>query len=228
MSDPVRLTLVGATGLVGTETIAAATGHEGLRMTAVTRREIAFPPGARMEAVLADPGDWSTAIAATAPLVFACALGTTWRQSGKSEEAFRAVDQHLVLDSARAARSAGAKRAVIVTASGADRHSKNFYLRVKGEVEQAMGAIGFERLDILRPGLLRGERGSDRRLVERLGIVLSPVTDLFLQGKYRRYRSIPARMVAEAMLRLASEPARGRFTHYNDAIRREALRFRRT
>lgn len=227
MSEPVRLTLVGATGLVGTELIAAAVGREALRMTAVTRREIAFPPGARMEAVLAEPGDWPIAIAATAPQVFACALGTTWQKSARSEDAFRAVDQHLVLTSARAAHTAGAKRAVVVSATGADRHAKNFYLRVKGEIEKELGEIGFARLDILRPGLLKGHRGGDRRTLERLGIIASPLTDLLLHGRYRRFRSIPAGMVAEAMLRLASETARGRFIHDNDAIRREALRFRR-
>jgi uncharacterized protein YbjT (DUF2867 family) len=227
MSEPVRLTLVGATGLVGTETIAAAVGAARYRLNAVTRREIDFPRGARMEAVLADPADWPAAIAATAPQAFACALGTTWRQSGKSEDAFRAVDERLVLESARAARAAGATRAVVVSSIGADRHSKNFYLRVKGEVEKALGEIGFERLDILRPGLLKGARGGDRRVMERLGIVASPLTNLLLHGKYRQYRAIPARMVAEAMLQLAGETARGRQIHDNDGIRREALRFRR-
>lgn len=227
MSDPVRLTLVGATGLVGSEMIAAAVGRCDYRFSAVTRREIAFPRGARMEAVLADPADWPSAIAATAPRVFACALGTTWRQAGKSEEAFRAVDERLVLDSARAARAAGATRAIVVSSTGADRHAKNFYLRVKGEVEKALGELGFERLDILRPGLLKGARGGERRAMERLGILASPITDLLLHGKYRQYRSIPARMVAEAMLQLAGETARGRQVHDNDAIRRQALRFRR-
>lgn len=227
MSEPVRLTLVGATGLVGSEMIAAAVGHENWRLNAVTRREIAFPKGARMEAVLADPADWPSAIAATAPQVFACALGTTWRKAEKSEEAFRAVDQHLVLGSARAAHEAGATRAVIVSSTGADRHAKNFYLRVKGEVEEALGKMGFTRLDILRPGLLKGARGNERRTLERLGIIASPLTDLLLHGQKRRYRSIPARMVAEAMLELAEETARGRFIHDNDAIRREAGRFRR-
>lgn len=227
MSEPLRLTLVGATGLVGGEAIAAAVGRANIRLNAVTRREIAFPPGARMEAVLAEPPEWPSAIAATVPQVFACALGTTWRQAGKSEDAFRAVDQRLVLDSARAAHAAGATRAVLVSSTGADRHAKPFYLRVKGEVEQAMAEIGFARLDILRPGLLRGARGGDRRILERFGILASPLTDLLLHGQYRRYRSVPARMVAEAMLELAGETARGRFTHDNDAIRRVALRFRR-
>ncbi len=227
MSEPVRLTLVGATGLVGTETIAAAVGRDDIRLNAVTRREIAFPRGARMEAVLAEPSEWPSAIAATAPQVFACALGTTWRQAGKSEDAFRAVDQHLVLDSARAAHASGATRAVLISSTGADRHAKSFYLKVKGEVEQAMAEIGFARLDILRPGLLRGARGGERRMLERLGILVGPLTDLLLHGQYRRYRSISARMVAEAMLDLAGETARGRFTHDNDASRRAALRFRR-
>ena len=227
MSEQVRLTLVGATGLVGSEVMAAAVGRESVRINAVTRREIAFPSGARMEAVLADPEDWPGAIAATAPQVFACALGTTWNKSGKSEAAFRAVDQELVLSSARAAFEAGATRAVVVSSVGADRHAKSFYLKVKGEVEQALGQIGFARLDILRPGLLTGPRQGDRRVMERLGILASPLTNLLLHGSWRKYRSIPAACVAEAMLQLSQTKTRGKFVHDNESIRREAGRFRR-
>lgn len=61
-----------------------------------------------------------------------------------------------------------------------------------------MEALGFERLDLLRPGLLRGKRGGERRLGERLAILLSPMTDLVLRGPLDRYAAIDGACVAEA------------------------------
>ena len=106
---------------------------------------------------------------------------------------------------------------IAVSSVGADTNARTFYLRVKGEVEAALGKIGFRRLDILRPGLLRGERG-ELRLAERIAMVLSPVADLLLQGKNRKYRSIQAGVLADAILVLAKQRAGGRFVHEHDAI----------
>jgi len=111
---------------------------------------------------------------------------------------------------------------IAVSSTGADPASKTFYLKVKGEAERDLAKLGFKRLDLLRPGLLRGPRQGDRRLVERAGILLSPLTDLLLRGNARRYRSISARTVAEAALALALRKAGGRFKHDNDAILRAA------
>ncbi|MEW4453827.1 hypothetical protein AB1L30_14225, partial [Bremerella sp. JC817] len=80
----------------------------------------------------------------------------------------------------------------------------------------------FKRLDILRPGLLRGKRDNDLRVLEGLGRLASPVVDLFLQGGAAKARSIPAATVARACLSLAKRKASGRFVHDNDAIRRAA------
>ena len=85
---------------------------------------------------------------------------------------------------------------VTVSSVGADPGSGNFYLRIKGEMESALEALGFERLDILRPGLLRGPRGGDRRPGERIGIALSPLVNLVLRGRLDRFAAIDADVVA--------------------------------
>jgi uncharacterized protein YbjT (DUF2867 family) len=205
----------------------AATVPASLRLVALTRREAPMPPGARMEMLVADPADWHAAIATIAPDAAICALGTTWRQAGRNEAAFRAVDRDLVLQVAQAAKEAGARRFVLVSSAGADLAAKAFYLRVKAEVEAAVAALGFERLDILQPGLLRGPRGADRRPLERLGIIVSAVTDHLLRGKRRAFRSIDARTVAAAALQCTREKAPGRFTHTNEALRRLAVAWER-
>ncbi len=218
MSEPVRICLVGATGLVGSTLIDMAVGRNDVRVVGVARREMKLPAGARMEMLIAEPAGWGDAIAAARPQVLVCALGTTWRKAGKDEAAFRAVDKQLVIECAKAARDAGVRQMIVVSSVGADPSAKQFYLRVKGEMEAAVGRIGLQRLDILRPGLLRGPRHGDRRIGERIGIIVSPIIDLFLHGKYRKYRSIRAENLVQAIFALAREKAAGRFVHEHSGL----------
>ena len=220
MSEVRRVLLVGATGLVGTRIMQACVGRSDLRLIALTRREAPMPQGARMEMLVADPDDWEQSLATVAPDAVICALGTTWRRAGRDEAAFRAVDQELVLRVARAAKAIGVSNFVLVSSVGADMASRTLYLRVKSEVETALRKLRFHRLDILRPGLLRGPRSGDRRPAERLAIILSPLMNLFLHGDRRRLRAIDARVVARAALEGAKEKARGTFVHEHDAILR--------
>lgn len=221
MSDQRRVLLAGATGLIGSRVMELAIEHPWLHLIALTRREAPMPRGVRMEMLVADPGGWPDAVAAIAPDAVICALGTTIRQAG-SEEAFRAVDYDLVLSLAKAAREAEVANFVLVSSAGADPYGKAFYFRVKGEIETAVTKLRLRRLDILRPGLLRGSRQTIGRPLETLGKIASPLTDLMLHGDNRRYRSIDARVVAAAAAQCAREKAQGRWLHDNDAIRRAA------
>jgi len=173
-----------------------------------------------MEMLVADPAEWEQSLATVAPDAVICALGTTWRRAGRDEAAFRAVDQELVLRVARAAKAIGVSNFVLVSSVGADMASRTLYLRLKSEVETALRKLRFHRLDILRPGLLRGPRSGDRRPAERLAIILSPLLNLVLHGERRRLRAIDAGIVARAALEGAKEKARGTFVHEHDAILR--------
>ena len=218
MSDARRICLVGATGLIGSHVIARAVIDPAVRVVGVARREVALPEGARMEMLLADPSGWDDAIAASGADVLVCALGTTWAKAGKDEAAFRAVDQDLVLACARAAKAAGIEHMIVLSSVGASIAARPRYLRVKGEVEDALAKLRFRRLDILRPGLLRGRRGGERRPAERLAMLAAPLTDLLLHGARRKYRSIRADTVAQAVLALAKAKPGGRFVHEHDAM----------
>lgn len=227
-AGPVRVALVGATGLVGRRVIEIASAGDEVRIVGIARREAALPPGARMEMFVAEPDKWGEVLDAVRPRALICALGTTWKKAGRDEAAFRAVDHDLVLATAEAAKLAGVPNMVVVSAAGADKRAKALYMRVKGETEEALTRIGFKRLDILHPGLLRGERAGDLRFAERAAIIAAPLIDPLLSGSWERYRSIDAGLVAEAALGLALRRAGGRFTHDNEAMRRAAREWRRT
>ncbi len=134
-----------------------------------------------------------------------CCLGTTIKKAG-SQEAFRAVDHDAVLAFAQAARKAGARRFLLVSALGADPRSRIFYNRVKGETEKDLEAVSFESLIILRPSLLLGDR-AESRPGEHAAIVVSKVFGPLLRPFSGR--PIEARTVARAMLALARDAAAG-------------------
>ncbi len=217
-AKPIRIALVGATGLIGKSMINAVIGREDVRLTGVARRETSLPDGVRMELFVAEPDKWGDVFEAVRPHVLVNALGTTWKKSDKSEADFRAVDHDLVLRTAEAARNHGITRMISVSSVGAMLGSKSFYLQVKGEVERDLAKLGFARLDILRPGLLRGQRDNDLRPGEQAAMIASPLINLFLHGKARRYRAIDADVVARAILALSKKETRGRFSHEHDAL----------
>ncbi|NVE94600.1 NAD-dependent epimerase/dehydratase family protein [Altererythrobacter lutimaris] len=222
MSDPIRIAVLGSTGLIGTRILEEVRYRPDVRVIAIARREFELPQDARMECFIADPESWGEVLAQLQPDCLINALGTTWKRAGRDEEAFRAVDQHLVVNTAKAAREAGIERMVSISSVGATVGTKNFYLRVKGEVERDLTQLKFKRLDILRPGLLKGRRVDDLRFGEGLAKIASPLIDPFMSGGLRKYRSIPAKTVAHAALGLATRKAAGRFTHDHDAIQRAA------
>lgn len=127
------------------------------------------------------------------------ALGTTIKVAG-SEQAFRAVDHDAVLAVARAARAAGAKRLGVVSAMGADAHSRIFYNRVKGETEAALRDIGHETLVIARPSFLAGDRAALGQ-PERSGEALALAVSRWLRPLIPvNYRSVRAEQVALTLL----------------------------
>ena len=211
-----KILLAGASGLIGSKLVKLLAGCD-VELHILTRRLLETGKAAIVQ-IVSDPADWPAHIAELAPDVAISCLGTTWNKSGKSEAAFRGVDLDLVLAFAGAAKQAGARQMIAVSSVGASANSAGFYLRTKGQAEQGLADLGFDRLDILRPGLLTGERGGDRRLGERAGIMLSPFTDALLHGSLRRYRSINAATVAGAIAQLVIAGGQGRFIHENDAI----------
>ena len=221
-----NILLAGATGLVGGLTLRRLLENRRFAGTvfAPSRRELGLSDG-RLVTLQTDflsaqsDADLSAAInrhpAHHLDAYISC-LGTTIKTAG-SREAFIAVDRDLVLRMAQLAFDQGARHAVLVSSVGASRQSGNFYLRVKGEVEDELEKIGFDRLDVLQPGLLLGAR-AERRPGEALAQVLAPLGNPALFGKLRRYRAIEADAVARAIVRLLKSREPGQFIHLHDSI----------
>jgi uncharacterized protein YbjT (DUF2867 family) len=145
-----------------------------------------------------------------------CCIGTTIAEAG-SQEAFREADVDAVLLFAQAARAAKCTRFVVVSSVGADSNSKKFYLRTKGEMEEAVSGLGFVSVDILQPSLLLGPRKAMRPL-EIAGSILAPLINPLLTGSREALRAIPAETVAQGMIGASRRGARGVYRYTYGAI----------
>ncbi|WP_052094561.1 NAD-dependent epimerase/dehydratase family protein [Pseudohaliea rubra] len=204
--------LAGATGLVGQELVQLA-ADAGYPLTTVGRRDV--------EGVAATiRTDFSSALALPPARVALCALGTTMAAAGSRAD-FYAVDHDAVLYFARSAHAVGIQHFVAITAVGAHVRSPVFYSKVKGEIERDLAALGFARLDIVRPGLLLGRR-RERRPGEALLQRLDPMLRRLTIGPLDRYSGISAVTVASAMLALCNQSSEGTHIHHNADLRRLA------
>jgi uncharacterized protein YbjT (DUF2867 family) len=204
--------VAGATGLVGRlllERLARDPSYGEVRVLG-RRAPATAPAKARFVQT-----DFSDLAAHAGPLgaddVFCC-LGTTIRAAG-SQAAFERVDYHMVVDLARAAQRAGARRFFVVSAVGASTRAAAFYSRVKGRMEQAVTALPFEAVHVVRPSLLLGDR-AERRPGEKLGQAVAPWLAPLLRGPLAKYRAVPAQAVADALVTLAHGDATGAHVHH--------------
>lgn len=199
--------VAGYTGLVGRHLLAQLlAGGRYAHIKTVGRRA---PPGddARVEALVRELGDLAGLRERLAADDVFCCLGTTLRAAG-SREAFERVDFDMVVDLARIAHAAGARRFFLVSSVGANADSRVFYNRIKGRAEAAVRAIGYETLHIVRPSLLLGKRG-DSRPGEDFAQKLLPALGPLLFGPLAAYRAVPAEEVARALVELAAREQPG-------------------
>lgn len=132
--------------------------------------------------------------------IYVC-LGTTIKKAG-SKSAFRKVDFEYVHIAAQLAKAQRAISFVWISAVGANAKSSNFYLGVKGELENTIiNMAGLDNAAAVRPSLLLGER-EEMRPAEKLASMLSPFFSPLLRGGLRKYKPVQAADVAAQMIRL--------------------------
>ena len=199
--------LLGASGLVGSELLKLLlenTEYDKVKIFVRTSLSVQHP---KLEEIIFDVDSVSNLESQITGDVLFCCLGTTIKVAG-SQEAFRKVDYSLPLLFANIAKKNGVEKFLLVSSLGADKSSSNFYLRVKGEVEAALGSIGFKTLIIVRPSMLLGKR-KQFRFGELIGKAVMKSLSFVFIGKLRKYKAIEATKVAKAMSILSIQESQG-------------------
>ncbi len=188
--------LAGATGMVGQEILAALLADKSCQVVhSVGRRKLTLSHPKLIQHVL----DFKALGQLPNADDVYIALGTTIKVAG-SQSAFRAIDFEAVVALALAARAQGATRLGVVSAMGAAPAARIFYSQVKGEMEQALAAMGFKTLVIARPAMLAGDRealNQPGRLGEVIGLAVTRLLKPLIPANYR---SISAQDVAHGLV----------------------------
>jgi uncharacterized protein YbjT (DUF2867 family) len=132
------------------------------------------------------------------------ALGTTLKVAG-SQAAMRAVDVDAVVAAASAAKAAGAQRLGVVSSMGANAKSRMFYVRIKGEMEEALEQFGFVQTVIAQPSQLSGPRetlGQPDRAAERIALTAMRFVRPLIPANYQPIaaKDVTAALVAAMAL----------------------------
>ncbi|PKP39053.1 MAG: oxidoreductase [Bacteroidetes bacterium HGW-Bacteroidetes-15] len=192
--------IIGSTGLIGTKLHEILSNNSDQGKLYLVSRSVPNNLSDKSAHIPLENGNYS--IPSDVNYAFCC-LGTTMSKAG-SKEAFLKVDLNMVVDFAKKAKEAGINRFALVSSIGANPKSSNFYLRTKGQAEEELKKIGFERLVIVRPSLLLGKR-NEKRVGEDIGKALYYIFRFLFIGPLRKYRGIMDEDVAKAMIVLVEQ-----------------------
>ena len=131
-------------------------------------------------------------------IVFSC-VGTTQAQVKGDKNKYRAIDYDITLNIANACEKLKAKKFLFISSGGANSSSSNFYLKLKGEIEDAVMKVKNNSLFILKPSLLLGRRNNSR-FIENIGQIIMPLFSILLPESIK---AIEATTVAKCMLELS-------------------------
>lgn len=207
--------IIGASGLIGGCLINEIIQHTNDRITLITRRPLKLS-NSRITEIIVDFSNQSALNNALKGIdaVF-IAIGTTQKKLKGDLVAYRKIDYDIPVAVAQACLVNQIPKLLLVSSVGANSSSKNFYLRLKGEVEQALENLPIQYIGIFQPSLLLGNR-NEFRLGEKISQLIMPIFSFMLPSKYK---PIAAKSVAKAMIREAIQDHKGvkRYT-YTDII----------
>ena len=196
--------IIGATGATGKELIKQlVTDSNFSEVHTFTRKDLDFqhPKLTNHVVDFEKPEDWKELI--QGDVAFSC-LGTTLKAAG-SKEAQRKVDYDYQYHFAQAAKENLVDDYVLVSAYGASPQSKLFYSRIKGELEEAVKALHFNKLTIFNPGML------ERKDSDRQGEVLGGKVIRFANklGLFKSQEPLPTDVLAQAMIKASKIKSNG-------------------
>ena len=199
-----KAVLIGATGAVGKDLLQALL--EDARYTEVVafaRRALGVQHEKLREHTIDfdAPATWQELVKGD---VLFSTLGTSLKQAG-SKEAQRHIDYDYQLAFAKAARANGVKSLVLLSSIGADSKSSIFYLRLKGELDDAVQCLGFDSLTIMRPPSLI--RAKSKRFGETASVKFLQAANAI--GLAKRLAPMETAVVARSMAALGLDSASG-------------------
>lgn len=188
--------VVGATGLVGKQLIGLLCQDSRFtKVVAITRKPYSFYNPKVINKVIDFSQLSSYKHCFVGDALFSC-LGTTLKQAG-SRAAQRIVDVEYQLQIAQIASLNKVTHYFLVSSSGANSNAVSSYFKMKGELEDKVKTLTFNKITILRPSLLIGQRSQTRIGETFASYLLSLLCKI---PPFKRYRPITGRQVARKLV----------------------------
>jgi uncharacterized protein YbjT (DUF2867 family) len=196
---PLRVVMLGASGAVGHEVVKALYARSAVaKLTLLNRRPLTDVSSAAIEEHIVDvlnPQTYQHLLDGHQAAV--CTLGVG-QPSAMSDAEFVRIDKDAVIGFARACKDAGVAHFELLSAVGADARSRSLYLRTKGELCDALVALGFERLSLFQPSMILTPTNR-YGIVQGLTLALWPKLEMLLRGSWRKYRGVAVETLGAAM-----------------------------
>ena len=215
-TSPATATVIGATGLIGGHLAELLSKDDHFRKVRLITRRIpeAVPQGAEVVVIDFDDQDAFRSAVDGSDAVF-CAVGTTRKKVKGDMVAYRKVDRDIPVNAAQHCLETGCRHFSLVSSVGASAKSSNFYLKFKGEAEEAISGMGIPSVSVFRPSMLMGTRNEFRLSEEITKKFASPLSFLF-PAKYRPVKGLD---VARAMIAAAKLEEPGfRVYHFKEMM----------
>lgn len=218
--------LLGATGMTGQwllQMLLEDPAYETVRVLLRRPMEKTHP---RMEVKLVDFSDTeSLRLALEGSDTIYCCIGTTQKNVRGDRALYRRIDHDIPVNAARWGKEGGCECFVGISSVGASARSTTFYLKLKGEMENAIQHLGIRSVHFMQPSVLLGNR-KEKRTGERIAKAFMKFISPLLIGDLKKYRPIQGKNVAAAMLHVGKQAREGvwRYTYESiSSISREAI-----
>ena len=198
----------GSTGLVGKSLINILSKNN--EVIALTRREYKFPENVKQLLVDYD----NEFIIPKADHLFICLgyplkLLELIKMSASVKQDFYKVDFELVCKIAKKAKKIGVENLSVVSAVGANQQSNNYYLKIKGEMENNLINLDFKNLNIYQPSHLLGKREKPIDLSVKIFEGITKITGNFLFGALAKFKNVEADDIANLMAKNSERLLKG-------------------
>ncbi len=190
-------TIIGASGLVGSHILRLLQEDGDFDEIRLLLRRSLSPVNPKVREVIIDFNDKEALKSGMegSDVVF-CAIGTTNKKVKGDKAAYRKVDYDIPANAARFCGEVGCNKFALVSSVGANSKSKNFYLQLKGEVEDLLTNSKIKSVSVFRPSMIMGKRQEFRLAEEIAKVLMNPVSFLFPSNM----KPIYASEIAKAMI----------------------------
>ena len=209
--------LFGSTGLIGSEILKLLINDDDYEtINVITRKKVTLQSKKIKNYIIdfTNPNGYKKIIKKGDVVI--ASIGTTQSKVNFNKMKYRKVDYDILLNIAKVCKSNQASSFCFVSSAGANEKSKNFYLGLKGEIENSIMHLALKSCLIFRPSLLLGKR-NEFRFGEIIAQKIMPLFSFLMKSNYKPIKAID---VAKSIRNESKKVCQGnKIYHYSEMIK---------